>query len=465
MWNVTDVTNVLAVCGENGGGVPSPPVTAGLVLHLDADQIPDVEDTDPVALWPDVSGAGNDAVTGGALSPTYKAIGSNSLPAVRFASNQGLDVSTLGTLAAHTIIVVGLRDNVGLVGESPLAVNLAGSLFIMDINPGATNRWAAGATFTSPVAAVNAIPQIHIGVIDGVQGAYRVDGVMTPYVADTSTLVNLALGYRAGVQWLTGEISEVLLYDRALSEAEMEQMDQYLSTKYAIGIASPPPLPPVTTDLEAWFPADGQGHIAPAANMEVMADWSGNYRHAVQETVSAQPTLQAAVINGKPVIRFDGADDSLVTPSFVLSQPATIYLVAVINNASGDYGNIIDGNQAGGSGRLIFGPAAGDTYRMFGGSEILSGAIRNLGDQVIVTAIFDGVNSEGYLNGPSVMSGDVGVGEVVNGMLLGSNTTNSQVFTGDIAEVLVYSGLHTIQDRQAIEDWLAGIYGITITRP
>lgn len=55
-------------------------------------------------------------------------------------------------------------------------------------------------------------------------------------------------------------------------------------------------------------------------------DLSGNGNHATQSTAAAKPTLKLGVMNGQPVIRFDGVDDWLATGNLSLTS-FTIILV------------------------------------------------------------------------------------------------------------------------------------------
>lgn len=85
--------------------------------------------------------------------------------------------------------------------------------------------------------------------------------------------------------------------------------------------------PTDVSGLKAWYDASS---IAQADNSAVTSwtDSSGNGWTVTQATGAAQPTLQTAELNGKPVVRFDGSDFLNVGNSFTLSsQSVTIFVV------------------------------------------------------------------------------------------------------------------------------------------
>ena len=94
-------------------------------------------------------------------------------------------------------------------------------------------------------------------------------------------------------------------------------------------------------------PAAGVG-VATGGGGEVTdwADQSPNLNDAAQRTPGEEPLLVSNAINGKPVLRFDGADDYLEIPNSASLQPLsgdwTVFFVAKRLAASqGDFPQII----------------------------------------------------------------------------------------------------------------------------
>src|SRR5216683_2644309 len=87
-----------------------------------------------------------------------------------------------------------------------------------------------------------------------------------------------------------------------------------------------------SSGLQLWLKADA-GVTLNGSTVSQWADQSGSGYNASQATTSKQPLLVSSVLNGKSVVRFDGAADFLDT---TLSIPAstvpnaTIFTVEVM---------------------------------------------------------------------------------------------------------------------------------------
>lgn len=85
--------------------------------------------------------------------------------------------------------------------------------------------------------------------------------------------------------------------------------------------------------------------LSDGAPVSTWGDLSGNGNDAMQQAESKQPSLSVGVINGKPVVRFDGTSDSMVVPVGV----STKSLFLAIRKRSSPTGN---------SGAITFSPTA-----------------------------------------------------------------------------------------------------------
>lgn len=98
-----------------------------------------------------------------------------------------------------------------------------------------------------------------------------------------------------------------------------------LVTRCTVGDSLVIPTAPFSPDqvagLALWLKADaGTSTTVDGAAVSQWDDQSGNARHVTQATGANQPVYKTAIVNGKPVVRFDGANDFLQA-SFTLSQP------------------------------------------------------------------------------------------------------------------------------------------------
>lgn len=89
---------------------------------------------------------------------------------------------------------------------------------------------------------------------------------------------------------------------------------------------------PFSTDgLNLWLDAEKITGLSAGAQVSQWDDASGNNNHATQGTSSARPTYQTNVLNGKPVVRFDGSNDNVSIASGVfngMSTQVSIFIVA-----------------------------------------------------------------------------------------------------------------------------------------
>jgi hypothetical protein len=100
-----------------------------------------------------------------------------------------------------------------------------------------------------------------------------------------------------------------------------------------------PPIP--ESGLNLWLAGDGpvwqdSARTIPATlNSDPVGAWddmSGLGSHAIQSTSGLRPLWKTSIVNGKPVLRWDGTDDTLLSPSNAGQKPVTYF--AVINLSS-----------------------------------------------------------------------------------------------------------------------------------
>lgn len=214
-------------------------------------------------------------------------------------------------------------------------------------------------------------------------------------------------------------------------------------------------------NLELWLDAGSgvsDGGAGPIEDGDAVESWTGrgpNAGVASQSTVAKRPEYKTGIINGKPVVRFDGVDD-LLTHTFgsSLSQANTIFVVGNINGAGPEY--FIDGLD--GSNRHIIYRSGGNWF-IFSGANVSGGT--SDANKHIFTAVFNGASSSLRVDGASVLSGNAGA-HSVGGLTIGANNSESILLDGDIAELIVYSDSLTTDERDQVEEYLSGKYGISL---
>lgn len=101
--------------------------------------------------------------------------------------------------------------------------------------------------------------------------------------------------------------------------------------------------PDAVAGLTGWWRGDGplwtdSGRTVAAVNADDLIytwdDKSGNARHMTQATSGARPKLKLAIVNGLPVVRFDGVDDLLGGVAYSNFVTNTTYCAYTVFNAS-----------------------------------------------------------------------------------------------------------------------------------
>ena len=221
-----------------------------LVGWWDTTKIDGLADGAAVGTWPDSSGLGRHAAqTTGSLQPTYQTGELNGHPVVRF---DGTD-DYLATAAfasepqPHTVFVISrlgtaivtryLLDGIVTTDRHALFLNASSQI---EAFAGVSNL---GDTATAGQVAVYAV------TYNGASSGIWKNGVDVSGVGNVGgqALTGLTIGGRFnGVETLDGDVGEVIVYDRALTTAERQAVEQYLMTKWG-----------VTPDADV-FPGTGQ---------------------------------------------------------------------------------------------------------------------------------------------------------------------------------------------------------------
>lgn len=219
-------------------------------------------------------------------------------------------------------------------------------------------------------------------------------------------------------------------------------------------IADPTALP----NLELWLSDTG-------ASAATWPDLSGNGRDSIQATLVRQPAIVPGVLHGRQVRRFDGADDKMslwwrtlpFTAFFVLkgavfglidSAPWTANLFR--SRAAGGSGSNEDGFDFWDGSPYFALSGNASTFRVLavGGNFTTSRVVRCFENGVPVSAA-------GIPSSTNIVVTTPSLGDCNEGI--------SGVFSGDIAEIVLYSADLSTADWQAVEDYLGAKYGITIT--
>mgnify|MGYP001582536698 CR=1 FL=1 len=226
--------------------------------------------------------------------------------------------------------------------------------------------------------------------------------------------------------------------------------------------------PSDVANLAFWFKADQITGLNDGDTLTTWNDQSGNSRNVTQGTSTKRPTYKTAILNGLPILRFDGADDFLKTSSEV-SYTATMSVFSVIKTSTGFASYPLTGI---GSVNTFFHEFVSATSWKFSGyntSNASNGLDANTitsGAWTVLSSMLRSTTCEMYANGAT------------NGSTARTGTNNSGNahltvgaygdgsfgwLNGDLAEVIIYFADIGDTDRQNVQNYLGSKYAITIS--
>lgn len=193
-----------------------------------------------VGTWTDQSGQGRDAAMPTVARQPFYAPGlASGWPVVRFTGAESLSFANAVTPTVYSIFVVGRNTNpaeafgvvLGPAGDSPN--NQLRWENGTDVLVAGTGN--AMPTTTSTIGDTRVFHALLVRYDGTTQSVYRDGGLVSSLrFAVTRPWVFASLGAFYSSEFLKGDIAEVLIYDRALPEAERLAVNAYLRAKYRL---------------------------------------------------------------------------------------------------------------------------------------------------------------------------------------------------------------------------------------
>ena len=229
------------------------------------------------------------------------------------------------------------------------------------------------------------------------------------------------------------------------------------------------------TGMKLWFKADALPTIADSSHIAIWPDSSSNHFDAAQVTTNARPTYKTSVLNGKPVVHFNGTQFMKTTPgnATILSGQGTLIAVYATTTNAGvgfvagiPYSETSTSWQAPWVGLQLGTSSAQGRFwlNIAGTNNEFRAGTTPLNTFQTQSLHFDGTTRSAYINGISVFSNNTATGAITYSgapsFMLGmrSATAQGEFLYGDIAEVLYYSAALSLADLQKIETYLKAKY-------
>jgi len=213
--------------------------------------------------------------------------------------------------------------------------------------------------------------------------------------------------------------------------------------------------------LVGWYDASDVSTITESSNLvSAMGDKSGNLNDLSQLVGANQPLTNQGTQNGRNFIRFDGLSKNLSRSTFTngtISQPHWVFMAIDTANTVTATRNFIDSANATNR-ATVYQVTSSRTLGMYVTQSLNSHVMPAEGTWVIISAKFDGANSEQYLNGASGGAGDPGTSDFI-GLTLGARYDEAQSPDFDFGELIIAEGDQS-GNRLEIESYLTERWGI-----
>lgn len=272
-----------------------------------------------------------------------------------------------------------------------------------------------------------------------------------PIVTNTQELFNDERIYSNGTHWLFSKSPWGAI--PSFYDAEVKLIgDTVVGTSTS---------PADSDGLEIWLESDIFVELDSAGNVAGWVDRQGGNEFLpstdpVNDSGEVPVTVEVGALNGQPALDFSGNQPFLALSGYQLEQPFSVSLICKGLKSGG----VIFGGKSqsdASPGAAIFIQDGG--YSLYAGNFVGS-VIDHTGENVLVTALFDGANSKIWVNGVQEFGGDPGTFGI-NDIGLGSYSNEfGNVWLGSLGAVIVRSGVLDDLTRVTDSRYLAGKYGL-----
>jgi hypothetical protein len=214
----------------------------------------------------------------------------------------------------------------------------------------------------------------------------------------------------------------------------------------------------IPSGAHLWLRTDA-GVVLNGSQVSQWLDQSGNGRNASMATASRQPFFVSGALNGKPVLRFNGAQ-SMYLDTFASPTTFTVFVVGKNSNPSESFSMILGpgGNAPNNQMRWESGSRA-----LFVGTgnnlPVITSTIGNTRVFHALSARYDGSTMTVYRDGNATSSHSFSTSGPWTLASVGSYYS-SYYMQGDLAEVLIYARALSEGERASVNSYLRSKYNL-----
>ncbi|MDG2222440.1 MAG: DUF1553 domain-containing protein [Rubripirellula sp.] len=202
------------------------------------------------------------------------------------------------------------------------------------------------------------------------------------------------------------------------------------------------------------------------SRVSALPDLSGQGNDATQSDVNSQPIFVRKGLGGRPTLRFDGQGRFMYLAGDILEdQQHAIICVVSDQNGSGNREVISNWNGSeGNASTSLFLGLTGDNTVRFSDAFSKAGHLANRSDPFVLAAVNSLESAAIFQNGRLLKSAPpLAQRRLDTEWVLGQQgNINGEFWTGDIAEIRIYSRSLSDEERRLVEAELAERYGLNL---
>jgi hypothetical protein len=225
-----------------------------------------------------------------------------------------------------------------------------------------------------------------------------------------------------------------------------------------------------------WFDAADREAITSSGGLVSNVRNKANVQNPfVQATGGNQPTTGSSTMAGKNVLTFDGTSDYLscnALAAFFTGNDTSVSAFAVYNSGSlsGSPTIFSAGNSGNNTNLFAHDNGGSNSFRVFKRDDLsvldqVVTTVASVSSPVMMSMSCAGTTIKARKNGALFANGAFNVGvTTLNAFAIGARPTSTitSFFTGDIAEIIIYSRALSDTEVASIEDYLGNKWGISV---
>jgi len=194
-------------------------------------------------------------------------------------------------------------------------------------------------------------------------------------------------------------------------------------------------------------------YITQSNNSELYTwgDNSGNSNNAIVPNAVNKAFYFTSILGGNGVVRFNGTNGCLETPTITKSQPYTVFIITFPRQyKAGGYNSFFEDTSIGSA--PFIGPSGGvSKYGIYAGVDLFHGINSSLNTWFLQSAVFNSTSSNVTINGAGTATGNAGTRNINGKFQIGRNWTLQEYFNNDTALCLLCETAFSNSLRKRIE--------------